>query len=308
MLDANCRDWRLKIVGLVVLWVLFWLVAPAAVYAHGDESSGAGLNGTAVWTLAALSLTGIVYWRGVRRVWDRFGSGRVIDRWRPAAFLLALLAIGVALASPLERWSGELFAAHMVQHVLLMLLAAPLLVLGLPPVVLAWLLPHTWRRPFARALHDVFPGIQQGFVWPLLVWCLYALSLWVWHVPTLYEAAVGNDWVHGLEHASFLGTAVLLWWTLAYSRGRHFYSLALLFIFTTALHSGLLSVLLTFARQPLYSVYEQSGGAVPWTLTALADQQLAGAIMWVIAGLVYLIAMLTLLNAWLNISERQETP
>lgn len=290
-----------------LLPLLFLLAVPTAVHAHGDAVREGMSRGTAVLILTTLSLVGLFYWRGVRRVWNRFGTGRVIETWRPVAFGAGLLAIAVALVSPLERWSGELFAAHMVQHVLLLLVAAPALVLGLSPGVVAWLLPASWRRPFAQRLHTFSGYIQQGFGWPLFVWGLYAISLWVWHIPALYEAAVTSEWIHGLEHASFLGAAVLFWWTLAYSRGHHFYTLALLFIFTTALHSGLLGVLLTFAKRPLYAVYEQPRASVQWSLSALADQQLAGAIMWVIAGVVYLIAMLTLLNAWLNLTEREES-
>lgn len=280
------------------------LITPLPVLAHADEAAEGGE--TAVIILTLLSVSAILYWRRSEQIWRRLGKGRGIGLWHPIFFVLAMGMLGLALASPIEQWSGELFAAHMVQHVLLLMGAAPLLVLATPPATLAWLMPERWRRPFALRLHQLTRRLRHGATWPLLVWLLYALSLWIWHIPALYQTAVTQEWVHGLEHTSFLGTALLFWWTLAHSRGRRFYSVGLLFIFTTALHSGLLGVLLTFARHPIYPIYTQTRPTLNLSLTPLADQQAAGAIMWVIAGVVYIIAMLILLNAWLLQMEKHQ--
>lgn len=296
--------WRRGVWALLGgLLLALWL--PQTALAHGGADSGRqfpGLSGAFLWT--AVSLTGWVYVRRVRQVWQRLGRGRGVAEWRLWTFLGGLLALLIALASPLERWSEQIFAAHMVQHVLLLLVAAPLLVLGLSPAAAAWLAPKPWRRPLAQALHRVFDVTGAGFTWPLLVWLVYALTLWIWHVPALYEAALVNDWIHTVEHACFLGTAFLFWWTLAYSPGGRHTAVGLLFIFTTALHSGLLGVLLTFSRTAWYPAYAE--GPRAWNMTALADQQLGGAIMWVVAGFIYLFALLALLFAWFRLAERRD--
>jgi putative membrane protein len=248
------------------------------------------------------------YVRGVGQVWGRAGRGRGVAAWQVVAFGGGLLVLVLALLSPLEMLSGALFSAHMTQHLLLMLVAPPLLLLGAPPMVWAWALPYGWRRPLAGWWRRRRRVRQQlGFLThPLTAWLAYGLALWVWHIPALYEAAVLSAWVHGLEHACFLGTAVLFWYALGQPgrRGRLNYATGLLFIFTTAMHNTLLGALITFATVPWYGVY--AGRTLRWGLEPLADQQLAGAIMWAPAGLIYLLAALLLLYSWFQLMERRD--
>jgi putative membrane protein len=195
----------------------------------------------------------------------------------------------------------------MVQHLLLMLVAAPLLVLGAPPVAIAWAVPQAWRRDLGRwwRRQKGLSSLWRLLTHPAVVWTLHAMALWLWHLPFLYQAALGSELVHALEHGSFLGTALLFWWVVA-QRGHHSrmgYGLGLLFTFTTAMHSGLLGALLTFARQAWYPAYAESAPA--WGLTILEDQQLAGAIMWLPAGVIYLVATLALLGLWLQAMEKR---
>ncbi|HSM57779.1 MAG TPA: cytochrome c oxidase assembly protein [Candidatus Sulfomarinibacteraceae bacterium] len=252
--------------------------------------------------ILGLLLAAALYARGLRALWRRAGPGRGVRRSHVAAFAAGLLVLALALLSPLDALSSALLAAHMVQHLLLMLVAAPLLVLGLPPVAAAWALPRSpqlarwWhRRPLLRRA-------WRALSHPVTAWLLYAGVLWAWHLPRLYEAALLNETVHALEHAAFLGAALLFWWALRHARALSSAGGAL-FLFTTALHSGLLGALLTFAAAPWYPVYSIAPYA--WGLTPLQDQQLAGVIMWLPGSLVYLGAVLLLLGSWLYRQERQ---
>ena len=258
--------------------------------------------------LASLALAGWRYAGGVGSLWQRAGSGRGVSGWRVAAFSGGLLALFIALISPLDALSGALFSAHMVQHLLLMMVAAPLLVLGAPPVALTWALPQRWRARVGRWWHGqtVLRSSWQALSHPAAVWGLYMSALWVWHLPLLYEAALRSEFIHFLEHGCFLAAAVLFWWTLARCplRGRLSYGAGILYVFTTALHSGLLGSLLTFTPRLWYPIYAASTPG--WGLTPLEDQQLAGVTMWVPMGIIYTIAALALLGVWLQVMERKE--
>lgn len=260
------------------------------------------------WVLLGLALSAWAYGRGVRRLWQRAGPGRVIRYWQAAAFGAGLAAMFVALISPLSALAEALFSAHMVQHLLLTLLAAPLLVLGAPLVPFLWALPKPARHAAGRwwRRSDWARRAWHGISHPLLVWLLYALSFWIWHIPGLYQAALERVWVHELEHISFVIPALLFWWTVIHPLGgrrRLGYGAGALYLFTTALHSSALGALLTFAQRPLYPIYLSSAAA--WNLTLLEDQQLAGVIMWVPAGLVYPVSALLLLGIWLQRMENR---
>jgi len=246
--------------------------------------------------LVPLLLSGLLYWRGHQ-------PGRGIRSWEARSYWAGWILLAVALVSPLHAMGEVLFSAHMTQHELLMIAAAPLLVLGRPLVPYVWALPQAWRKPVARPFTTT--GTQAIWRWashPLQAWCLHAAALWIWHVPWLYQATVLSDTAHTLQHLSFLGSALLFWWSLLRNpRTRGQYGLAALYVFATALHSSILGALLTFAGAIWYPVYAETTWA--WGLTALEDQQLGGLIMWVPAGILYTIAGLALIAAWLRESE-----
>jgi putative membrane protein len=211
----------------------------------------------------------------------------------------------IALVSPLDVLSDILFSAHMTQHELLMVIAAPLMVLGRPLVVMLWAFRARERQRLTGWTRT--PAVVRmwhGATGPVTVWVLHALALWVWHVPVLYEAAVRNDAVHIVQHLSFFGTAALFWWAIVHGRyGRIGYGVAVLFVFTTALHSGALGALFTFGSQVIYPLYADRTSA--FGVSPLDDQQLAGLIMWIPFSLTFLIVGLALFAAWLGESDRR---
>jgi putative membrane protein len=194
----------------------------------------------------------------------------------------------------------------MGQHLMLVVVAAPLLVFGLPHATPLWALPGAARRAIGIRLRRSRP-IRSG--WrilskPLVVWALHTAALWVWHLPSLYQAALVDGVVHAAEHASFFGTAILFWWTVVVSgaRGRLDRGVGVLYVFTMAMQSGLLGALMTFSPVPWYPIYGASVRA--WGLTPIEDQQLAGLIMWIPTGLAYTAVALALFAAWLGDAER----
>jgi putative membrane protein len=253
------------------------------------------------WILVSVALPAWLYARGVRRLWGRAGAGRGVRRWQAWCFAGGIAAMFVALISPLDSLGGALFSAHMVQHMVLMLVAAPLLVLGNPLVPVLWALPMRWRVRLGRwARNPDFRGAWYVFSNPFSAWLLHGAAIWVWHVPVLYEATLGSELVHLAQHAAFFGTALLFWWAAVETGRRHRlrYGFGSIFVFTTAMHTSILSALLTFSLVLWYPIYADRTGA--WGLTPLEDQQLGGLLMWVPAGVIYLVAALALLAAGLG--------
>jgi putative membrane protein len=253
----------------------------------------------------ALLVSGWMYARGVERVWRRAGAGGGIRKWQAGCFAAGWLTLGVAMVSPLHPLGAALFSAHMVQHELLVAVAAPLLVLGRPVIPFLFALPMPWRRAaggWAKA--GPVRGAWQGLTVPVTALVLHAAALWLWHLPAPYQATLRSELLHTLQHASFLGTGLLFWWAMIHGRdGRRGYGASVFYLFATALHSGGLGALLTFAPRPWYPAYD--GTAAAWGLTALEDQQLAGLIMWIPAGASYAVAGLILMAMWMRESERR---
>ena len=256
-------------------------------------------------TIVLLVVSAWLYAVGVCRTWRAAGRvGTGVKRWEVACFAGGCLALVVALLSPLHAGGGVLFAAHMTQHEILMLVAAPLLVLGKPLVAMLRGMPRAWAASLARLSN----GATWRFWWGAIsdafaAWIIHFLVLWTWHVPALFQATLESNLVHALQHVSFLGSALLFWWAVIH--GRHAaasYGMAVLYMLTTAVHSGVLGALLTFARSVWYPAY---GDTQSWGFTPLEDQQIGGLIMWVPACLVYVGAGLAFFAGWLRESERR---
>jgi putative membrane protein len=253
----------------------------------------------------SLTIGALLYTCGVWRAWTAAGVGRSLRLVHVACFGAGWAVLTLALVSRLHHWSETLFTAHMVQHELLMVVSAPLVACGAPLLAITWALPARWRRAWTylpwRRPRRVVAAVLTA---PGVVLCLHALALWVWHLPSLYTAALASHAVHTLQHVSFFFTALLFWWTVIEGRyGRGSYGAAAVYVFATSLQSGVLGALLTFSRSIWYPVY--AGRAASWGLTPLEDQQLAGLAMWVPAGVVFTGAGLACLAAWLRVSARR---
>jgi putative membrane protein len=252
-----------------------------------------------------LILSAWLYARGVARLWGEAGPGRGVRRREAACFAGGWFTLVVALVSPLHPWGSVLFSAHMTQHELLMLVAAPLLVLGRPLVASLKALPPGWARRAVR-LGRVpwWRRTWRGLTNPFVAWAVHAVVLWVWHLPVLFQATLDDEWIHAIQHLSFLASALLFWWAVMEGPQRSSgYGMAVLYMFTTALHSGLLGAIITLASSVWYPAYRST--THHWGLTPLEDQQLGGLIMWIPACAVYIVAGLAALAAWMRDSERR---
>ncbi|MFP5246115.1 MAG: cytochrome c oxidase assembly protein, partial [Thermoanaerobaculia bacterium] len=240
--------------------------------------------------IASLLLAAFLYARGVRRLWTRAGRGEGISYARVLSFSAGELALAVALVSPLDTLGGTLLSAHMAQHGVLAGIAPPLLMLGRPGVAFAWGITPLWRiRSLGRIVHALSTPMRAAV--------LLGVTLWVWHAPALFNAAVTYEWIHALQHLCFVVPALLFWQAVLDDRHRTAASFAAAFF--TFMHSGLLGGLLTMAPEPLYVAY--FGHTELWGMTALQDQQLAGVLMWVPMGLPYLAAGLVLASRFVRV-------
>jgi putative membrane protein len=264
------------------------------------------------WSLQPLTLGTVAaaagcYWLGVRRLWaGRALPGRGVRPRQAWCFAAGLLSVLVALVSPLDAMAGVLLSAHMVQHLLLLVVAAPLIVLGAPGLVIGQSLSPSWRaRTHAWGRQPALHAARRILGHPLVAWLVSTAIVWSWHVPALYQAALEHPFVHALEHASMLAAAVLFWLVVFTPAGprRLARGADVVYVFTGALQGGALGALLVFAAQPIYPLY--LGRTAAWGLTALQDQQLAGVIMWVPPFLIYLAVAGALFVSWLRATERE---
>ena len=246
------------------------------------------------WVVVPLVASLALYVAGLARLWSRAGTGRGIGRTQAACFGAGWFVLALSLVSPLDALGAELFSAHMVQHELVMLVAAPLFVLSRPLEAWAWGLAVPWRASLAgaarwaplRATFALLTTTTGAFVF-------HAIALWGWHVPALFEAALRDEAVHALQHASFLASALAFWWSVLSPRARGS-GTAFASVFATMLHTGALGALLTFAPHAWYPAYV---GAFGWS--ALEDQQVGGLVMWVPGGIAYLATALAIAATWL---------
>jgi putative membrane protein len=196
--------------------------------------------------------------------------------WRRVALALGLVSLVAALVMPLTH---KLFAAHMTQHVLLLAVASPLIVLSSPWTRLWQLLP---------------PALTH----PLVAWTLFNVTMVVWHVPVLYDLALRNGALHVLEHGLFFATG-LLFWSAAFDSARLASWWRIAYLTTGMLVGWLIALVLAFATSPLYSTYAALPHR-PWGLSELADQQIAAGVMWVPGSLAYTVAIIVFVYRWLE--------
>ena len=224
-------------------------------------------------------------------------EARTITTRQRNCFLGGCAALLVALGPPLDDWSGYfLLSAHMLQHIILIMLVPPLLLLGIP----AWGLEPLTRNPITNR-------IGYTLTRPLVAWVIGALTMAVWHVPTLYDAALRNEPLHILEHQTYIITGLLAWWPIvgmlpAWPKPPP--PLQCLYLFFTTIPGGVVGSVITMANPP---IYEQYGIATRmWGLGVQTDQEIAGLMMWVGENTIYLLLITVIFLRWANAEERKD--
>jgi putative membrane protein len=239
------------------------------------------------------------YALGARRRADSF------SRREAVLFATGWVTLAVALLPPIDSAAGHSLSVHMVQHVLLLAVAPPLLAVGAVLPTLLWALPAAWRDPVLRAWGRVSRSrVRRWVTWAVVALVAQTVVMWVWHAPGPYEAAVHHQALHAAEHVTFLVTSVAFWWALglgsagrdARRPGSQFHGGSVALVFAAALPGSALGAAMTLAGTPWYPSYP-----------SLADQQTAGVVMWGFAGLAYVVTAAVLFGVWLSGMER-ETP
>jgi cytochrome c oxidase assembly factor CtaG len=248
-------------------------------------------------------LLGAMYWAMVRRV-DRLHPSNPVPRFRLWAWLGGLAVIVLALASPIEHYDTTLFSVHMIQHLLLVMVAAPLLVLAAPvTLLLRFATPEARRRWLLPALHS---RPLRVLARPVVAWVLFAAVMWFSHFSPLFDAALEDPLAHRFEHALFLGTALLFWWPVVGADPtphRMSHPGRLLYLGLGMPWSSFLGLAIFSSTTVLYEHYATVER--DWGMTPLEDQAWAGGIMWVFGDLGFIVALILAVAAWLRHEDRE---
>jgi cytochrome c oxidase assembly factor CtaG len=272
----------------------------AAAWAHTPAAPLLAVDGLA-WSLRPevllpLLIVAALYALGWSRL-SRRAPGSVAAR-RPALVLVGLTALVLALLSPFDALAETLFVAHMIQHMLLIMVAAPAFLLADPFPLVVWALPGVAR---VRVRRWITRASVPGRLWRAvtampLAWIVFACILWGWHVPRAYDAALASRRVHDVEHLSFFVGALVFWWPVMHPAPRFRagapYPVRVVYLVLGAFQTAALGLLITLAPAVLYRSY--AGGSRPGGLDALDDQMWGGVMMWGLGGLIDMIAVLVL--------------
>jgi cytochrome c oxidase assembly factor CtaG len=295
---SGCRRaYHKRLPNMIRLAVFLSLLIITQADAHGfAESFGSRSAWTSdPWVLLPLYLLAISYLIGTTRLMRRGGCGHCTTS-RLACFWIGWTVLALALLSPLHLLSEQLLSAHMIEHELIMAIAAPLLVLSRPIGPLLWAFPDKWRRPMALTWLAPFTTLLAWLTIPVVATALHSAVIWAWHAPVLFDAALAHPWLHILQHISFLVSAVLFWYAIR-SAPRDRLGLSALHLFMTMIAMTALGALIALSPQVLYAAYHGHAEMLGWT--SLEDQQLAGVIMWVPGCAIYAAAALALLGQWI---------
>mgnify|MGYP001818948044 FL=1 len=285
------------------------LTLPARALAHGqapiEPTPSILIEGWSfmvdVWL--PVILFALIYWAMYSQV-NRLHPTNPVPRMRLWSWLGGLVAIILALASPIEFYDTTLFSVHMIQHLLLSFVAAPLLVLAAPiTLLLRWASPTARRKWILPVLES---RVVRVIAHPLVAWCLFAGVMWFSHFSPLFDAALDDFTLHRLEHALFLGTALLFWWPVVGadpSPHRMTHPGRILYLALGMPLMTLLSLVIFSARRPLYPHYEDL--VRDWGPTVMEDQALAGRIMWFGGDAAFVLALVLAVAAWLRHEERE---
>jgi putative copper resistance protein D len=284
------------------------LLLPARVLAHGAEAPTPSFPSVLLeWrfdptAIVPLVLVAGLYAWAVRRV-DAAHPGNRHPSHRTWMFMAGLLAIAVALTSPIEAYEGLLFSVHMIQHMLLELVAAPLLLAGAPITLALRVSSPRVRRGLLAVLQS---RVVHVISFPVIAWVLFAAVNWGWHFSTLYDQALENDLLHYVQHATFLGAALLFWWPAIGadpSPWRLPHPMRLFYLFLAMPQNSFLGVALLQTSTVLYPHYVTNGRT--WGPSPLEDQHLGGVLMWVMGDMAFLAGMAVVVALWVRYEERR---
>jgi putative membrane protein len=286
--------------ALIIFASLIW-AAPAL--AHGGRVHPTLQPGWTwdFWITIPLLVAALLYLTGWRRLYARAGRGLALLNKRAGFFAGGWLILAFALVSPLHEAGERSFAAHMFEHELLMLAAAPLLALSRPLTPMLWAFPLDGRKAFGRvARWQPLSAIWDSLTGPVTATLLQSAALWLWHMPALFDQALASTAWHTAQHLSFLITALLFWTAMFDTSNRpNGTGVAALCLFATSITSGALGALMAFSQSPWYRAYSELGVS-SFGLSPVEDQQLAGLLMWVPGGLVHAVAALILVRQMLQ--------
>jgi putative membrane protein len=286
---------------LTILLGLFLIASTSGASAHAVADDAQTSTILRLLETVVIVAAVLLYARGVIRIRRDVGPDRVVSRSQTVAFGLAMSLFVLILSPPVDEITDALFSAHMAQHLVLILFIPPLLVWSRPVLVAVWGLPRRWRKDFATA--GFVHWLRSTVYWvmePLIVAILFLGAFCFWHLPRPYAWALSNEWLHTVEHLSFLVTAIMFWTLVIEPSGRRRmgYIPTMLFVAAIAVLSGLPGALMLLSPATLFAAHGHASAA--WGLTALEDQQIAGVIMWVPAGIFFLVPI-----AWLFVKAMQ---
>jgi len=281
--------------------LLILLSAPA--FGHSQQGS----TTLQLWyfdplTVTLLITTLILYVRGYFVLREKRRAQPAGFVRRTVYFLTGWLVLVIALCSPVDVLGEYLFSVHMVQHELLMLLAAPLIILSRPTSALLLGTPASGRLLLGKIIRQKSVTRYSGVLLsPLGAWLLHAAGLWAWHIPWLFNASLRSDAIHTLQHFSFVLIALVFWYAMMRNYQQRLG--AVLYLFTTAIHASLLGALLTLSPVIWYTPYLKT--THKFGLTPLEDQFLGGIIMWMPAGIAFIAAGLYLTAKYLHTTDTE---
>jgi putative copper resistance protein D len=284
------------------------LMMAAPVLAHGAAAPDPTFPGVLFdWRIDPLALGILVaaaaVWIWLTRRVARAHPANPHPGYRSWFFGLGLLAIALALLSPIEAYEGQLFSVHMIQHMLLELVAAPLLLAAAPITLALRAASPPVRRGLLTILHS---PVLKVLSFPVVAWVLFAAVNWGWHFSTLYDQALENELLHYFQHATFLAAALLFWWPAIGadpSPWRLPFPVRLLYLFLAMPQNSFLGVALLQSSTVLYPHYVTNLRA--WGPSPLEDQQLGGMIMWVFGDMAFLVGMAVVVWLWSRDEERR---
>ncbi len=292
--------------SLAALLGLLVSAGPAAAHGEVPAEAPTALSLLLGWTFPVLPTLGIV----AAVAWWVWAVGRVnashpatpVPRRRSVAFGAGMLALALALASGIERYDTTLFSVHMLQHLLLTMVAAPLMALAAPITLLLRLAaPATRQRLILPVLHS---RALRALTFPVVAWVLFAAVMWVTHFSPLFDLALEDPRAHDLEHALFLGSALLFWWPAVSadpSPWRMSHPVRIAYTFLQMPQNTFLAVILLTAQTPLYRHYATLD--VAWRSSALEDQRLAAGIMWIGGDFLFIAAVAAIVVGWMRAED-----